>query len=353
MRYFYPFLFLIFLPQLSFAQEEKEQVQLIHQCMQQFPDKTQFAVALIDGNEVRHLGFEKSKGKILPTKNAQHVFQIGSLSKVFTTHLLLKLIQAGKIESLDAKVRENTSLLLKGNPDFTFRQLASHSSGLPADPDNLGTTIFNARNPYKEYTAEKLKDYLAERLELEAAPGTAYKYSNLGMTLLGYVLSEISGQNYEELLQAYILRDLNMTSTSTDASTLDNPLTLGYNKKGKETPYWEFKVVAPAGAILSTTEDLTKYVQGSFIALEKELAAMREVQIEGSDKMEVALAWHVIKGYSQSPFLWHNGGTGGFKSSLGLNPDSQKSVIILTNVGRSSTRRAIDTLCYELMKSLE
>lgn len=329
----------------------KNQVDLIHKTLKKLPDRTEFAIALVHGDEVIHYGITKEDGELKEIENKDHIFQIGSVSKVFTTQLLVHMVNEGSIKSLDEAVADMLPVKMKGNPVFTFRQLASHSSGLPSDPGNLNTTIFTAKNPYKKYSEENLIKFLTEDLRMEASPGSRYNYSNLGMTLLGFSLTQISGKTYEHLLQQEIFGPLGMENSSTEKGSLKKIFVQGLNKNGNPVPYWDFQVAAPAGAILSTTEDLTKYVQGNFKALENELASMKKTQVLVDEKMDVALGWHIIKNHSPQPFLWHNGGTGGFKSSLGLRLEDKKGVILLTNVGRGPMRKEIDLLCYKLMAS--
>jgi len=336
--------------QLKISLEEKE---LIVKQIAEFPDQSEFSIAFVEGEEVLYYGLRKEKSGIKEVENQHHIFQIGSLSKVFTTQLLLFMIEEGKIKSLDEPVSENIELAIKGNPGFSFRQLASHSSGLPADPDNLGTTIFNAKNPYKEYSKEKFESYLQESLVMENQPGEAYKYSNLGMTLLGYAISEVSGQSYEALLQEKIFGPLGMTQSSTFRDQLEGSFVEGRNKKGKITPAWDFQIVAPAGAISSNVTDLVKWVHWNFDAMKNSFSEMGETQFAHNEHMDIALGWHIRKTPSKTPFLWHNGGTGGFKSCLALNAEQEKAVIILTNVGRSALRGQVDILCFKLMTMQE
>ena len=130
--------------QIGISAEEKE---LIETHLSLFPNQTEFSLAIINGNELSYYGLKKEKGEFKEIDNRSHIFQIGSISKVFTSQLLLFLKKEGQIKKLDDPLHEYIKLPLKGNPSFSFRQLASHSSGLPRDPDNLGTTIFNAKNP--------------------------------------------------------------------------------------------------------------------------------------------------------------------------------------------------------------
>ena len=224
---------------------------------------------------------------------------------------------------------------------------------MPRDPDNLGTTIFNAKNPYKKYSKEKFENYLQKSLAIENPPGKAYRYSNLGITLLGYALSEISGKTYESLLQENIFGPLEMEQSSTNRTQLSGNFVAGRNKKGKKTPAWDFQVVAPAGAISSTVEDLVKWTYWNFDILKNSFSEMGKTQFAHNENMDIALGWHIRKVPSKTPFLWHNGGTGGFKSCLALNAEQEKAVIILSNAGRSAIRGQVDILCFKLMTMQE
>jgi CubicO group peptidase (beta-lactamase class C family) len=330
------------------------QIDSIAEVVSSFPSETQFSIAIINDGRLVFYGLERREGKLQRVFNSNSVFEIGSLSKVFTTQLLLHAVQKSKID-LDQKVSEASLLVFKGNPEFTFRQLANHTSGLPSIPSNMGTTIFNADNPYAKYSEAKLKTYLSEKLELNGAPGERYEYSNLGMGLLRYTLVEVEDTDYKTMLQQQIFEPLKMINSTADRAEVKQNLVQGYNRNGKPTPYWDMGALEGAAGIYSTTADLAKYAIWSFDALNDELSLMKQKSFSVTPNTDIALGWHIIKNKTEKPFLWHNGGSGGFKTSMAIDPDKKQAVIVLTNVGATFNNRKqlIDNLCFELMRSIE
>jgi CubicO group peptidase (beta-lactamase class C family) len=330
------------------------QIDSIAEVVSMFPNETQFSIAIINDGKLVFYGLERKEDKLHRVFNSNNVFELGSLSKVFTTNLLINQANEGKID-LDGLVKEITSTKLKGNPDFTFRQLANHTSGLPSIPSNMGTTIFNADNPYAKYSETKLKAYLSEKLELNGTPGEKYEYSNLGMGLLRYALAEMKDADYKTMLRREIFDPLNMINTTADRMDVKQNLVQGYNRNGKRTHYWDMGALEGAAGIYSTTADLAKYALWSFDALNGELSLMKQMSFSVTPDTDIALGWHIIKNKTKMPFMWHNGGSGGFKTSMAINPDKQQAVIVLTNVGATFNNRKqlIDNLCFELMRSID
>lgn len=334
----------------------REQVDLIAATARQFPNESQFAVAIIEGDKVAYYGTKRQHNQLQQQENAGSVFEIGSISKVFTTHLMVNHLNKGEISSLEQPIREKLGFAIVNDPAITFKQLANHTSGLPSVPSNYNSTIFNAKNPYKDYSIKKLEQNLTTKLKLVQPPGEKYIYSNYGMGLLQYIISGISHKDYESLLREQILDALMMRNTTSNRARIAKDILVKpYDRNGKPTSNWDMGALEGAGAILSSVEDLSKYATWCFDALNGELAIMKEKTFTINDKMDIALAWHIVKHKTTQPFLWHNGGTGGYKSSMGINPESKKSVIILTNVGatNNSKKYLIDELCYDLMKSIE
>lgn len=317
-----------------------------------FPDHSQMAIALIQNNKTRFYGVERQHDSLQTLENAHAVFEIGSLTKVFTTHLLMNARNEGLIQSLDAPIAGYGAMAIKDSPAVTFRELANHTSGLPGE---VSGSIFNTdpANPYKRWNRQKLADFLIHE-KLESAPGTKYTYSNVGMALLANTICTLRQQSYERLLQEEVFQPHGMTSTTTDRALIQDRLIQGYNWKGKPTANWDLAAMAGAGAILSTAEDLSRYLKWSFGALRNQFKPMRETTFTINDDLDIALGWHIIKGKTADPFLWHNGGTGGYKSSVAINPDAETAVVILTNIGanKNPKRGLIDNLCFDLMKSI-
>ena len=241
-----------------------EQTGMITSTLAQFPDHSQIAVAVLTGNETLYFGAIRQHDTIRPCNNANSVFEIGSITKVFTTQLLMDAVRSGKIKSLDEPVASYLNYSIKGQPDITFRQLASHTSGLPG---NLSASIFttDAANPYKKWDEEK-RDFLQHDVAMHDAPGQNYLYSNVGMALLATILCSVSERDYEFLLQQNICDPPHMDHTTTNRDQISSDLVQGYNWKGKPTENWDMDAMAGAGAILSTVSDLAIYAGWSMTA---------------------------------------------------------------------------------------
>ena len=332
----------------------KEQVDVITEVLSKFPNESEIAIAIVNNDKTTFYGLKRQNDIIRKTINHQSVFEVGSISKVFTTHLLLNAINDGLIENLESLIQDYSSFTIRGNPQITFKQLANHTSGLP---NNISTSIFNTNrsNPYKKWDEEKFNKFLKEDIEITSIPGEKYIYSNVGMAVLANTISRLKSEKYELLLQNEIFKPLQMTSSTTNRENVQDLLVQGYNWKGKETENWDLAAFEGAGAVLSTSEDLSLYLKWCFAALKTELNIMSQPTISIDDKFAVSLGWHIVKGYTTEPFLWHNGGTGGYKSSMGVNLSNNTGIVILTNIGATNNpqKGMIDKLCYRLIKTIE
>lgn len=330
-----------------------EQLQLITSTLSQFPNESEMAIAILQDGQTTFLGLKRNGDTIRVVPNARRVFEVGSITKVFTTQLLLHAYADQLIKDLDEPIRAYSPYAIKGDPNITFRQLANHTAGLPS---SLSSSIFTTKpsNPYRDWDEERLRKFLENKVRLSSPPGSQYQYSNIGMAILANTVCHLRKTSYEALLQEEIFAPLQMTSTTTDRLAVQKSLVQAYNWRGEATDNWDLAAIAGAGAVLSTVEDLSRYLNWCFDALDNELALMSQPSQSIDDVLSVALGWHMIKGYTPSPFLWHNGGTGGYKAAMGLNRSNRTGLIILSNVGavNNPKRGLIDKLSYELMKTL-
>ncbi|MBK7873080.1 MAG: beta-lactamase family protein [Saprospiraceae bacterium] len=335
------------------AQITNAQMDTIAKFITDFPANTQVSIAIVHGDEVRYYGVKIENGKLITIDNKDKVFEIGSVTKVFTSTLLSNLVKADKVD-LNTTIQECLSQPLNEKVKaITLLQLANHTSGLPRLPEDLfqpGKSDMN--NPYAHYDGKMLEAYLSHQPTLAAAPGTQNAYSNLGAGLLGYVIEQKTGKSYEQLLQEFVTNPYKMTSTTTERSRVAKKMVLGQNAQGVVTSNWDLNALKGAGAILSTVEDLSKFVQANFKP-NAALELQREKTFTINPNLDVALGWHIIKTQSGKTWHWHNGGTGGYTSSLAMDVTGQESVIILTNISAFHPKMSnIDQLCFTLMRTL-
>ncbi|MCC1485546.1 serine hydrolase domain-containing protein [Winogradskyella immobilis] len=356
---------LTFIVNLSFGQTEnvindltikndiisQRQSEIIFEKARIFPNHTQISIAIIKNGKINYYGIIKESDTISTIENQKSVFEIGSISKVFTSTLLADFVIEGKVK-LNENIGNYLKTSIKNNIEISFVDLANHTSGLPRLPINLDLTKVDLKNPYKEYKEKELKEYLSKHLELSNKGKN--QYSNLGAGLLAYILSKISDDKYENLLQNNIFSKYDMQNSTTDITKIKGKLVTGLNNEGKEVPNWDFAVLAGAGGILSTIEDLSYFAISQFDYSNNELKLTREKTFEINENMDIGLGWHIIKSQSENHWYWHNGGTGGYSSSMVIDEKSKNGIIILSNVSAFNPNMGnIDKLCFELMKTLE
>ena len=194
--------------------------------------------------------------------DADTVFEIGSITKVLTSLLLADMVLRGEVAADDPASKFLPASVKM--PDFegapiTLLDLATYTSGLPRMPSNFAPKDWG--NPYIDYTAERLYDYLSNH-KLGFKPGTHYEYANLGFGLLGHILELRAGKSYEELVVSRICAPLGMEDTRiTLTSSMRQRLARGHNAGLAPVPNWDFLALAGAGAFRSTANDLLKFLQ--------------------------------------------------------------------------------------------
>jgi len=318
-----------------------------------FPEATQLAVAIIRNGKLSFAGTIRQGDSLVLVDNRQSAFEIGSITKVFTSTLLAHAV-VSKGLVVHESINKYLPFALKDDTPITFEQLANHTSGLPRMPSNFQLSAFmNPGNPYKNYTEEKLKEYLTKEMRLEHNPGQESSYSNLGAGLLGYTITKYNGKDFETLLRDQVFSPLGMAHTTTLREQLSATLIKGLSETGKEVSNWDLSALAGAGGILSTAEDMSKFALAQFDTSNLALALTQKETFRINDKMGVGLGWHLLYDSPEATWLWHNGGTGGYTSSMALDIERKNGVILLSNVSAFSRHmKNIDELCFALMRTL-
>lgn len=264
------------------------------------------------------------------------VFEIGSITKVFTSVLLADMVARGEValddpisRYLPASVRVPT----RDGRQITLIDLATQFSGLPRLPGNL--TPRDAKNPYADYSVDQLYSFLTG-YQLTRGIGDRYEYSNLGVGLLGHVLAVRAGKTYEQLVTERILDPLGMRDTRIVLpARLKSRLAQGHDEAGNRTASWELPTLAGAGALRSTANDMLKFLRANLdsptSAFARALATTREARRDvPGGPLEIGLGWHILTPFGR-PIVWHNGGTGGYRAFIGLDHPAQRAVVVLSN----------------------
>jgi CubicO group peptidase (beta-lactamase class C family) len=296
-------------------------------------------VGVIDDRGPRYYGYGETSFGNGRTPDENTVFEIGSITKVFTSTLLADLVQRGDL-TLDTPIEDllpaNVTAPTRGGRSITLRSLATHSSGLPRLPGNLAPA--NPSNPYADYTVEQLYDFLSGH-ELARDIGAQYEYSNLGAGLLGHLLALRHGSTYERAIEERIAQPLGMRDTRVALTpSMTSRLALGHAGT-TPVPNWDIPTLAGAGALRSTARDMLTFLAAnaglSETPLSPALHATHEPQAPAGPNMQVALGWHVRTG-ENGETVWHNGGTGGYRTWAGFRPTERVGVVVLTNTSTSA-----------------
>jgi len=293
-------------------------------------------VGIVDEHGPRVISQGKTKAGGAQDVNGDTLFEIGSITKVFTTLLLQDMVDRGELQLGDPIGKFLPSYV--ETPSYNGRQitlvdLATHTSGLPRVPYGLWYMLFHYDDPYAAFTDQKLYKFLSHH-KLRGEIGTNFEYSNLGMMLLGQVLSLKAKTNYESLVLQRICEPLKMNSTCIRLSPeLKSRFAQGHDDSENPVRSWSQPLPA-AGGLRSSVNDMLKFLSAEMGLTHSSLSeAMLKTQIPHytpkDPTMEATgLGWAIDR---KSGIIWHDGGTSGYMSWIDFNTKTRRGVIVLAN----------------------
>jgi serine-type D-Ala-D-Ala carboxypeptidase/endopeptidase len=266
--------------------------------------------------------------------NGDTIFEIGSLTKVFTALLLTEKAHRGDV-SLDDPVSKYLPL----PSSITLQELATNTSGLPRTPANLASK--DRADPFAGYT----RQMLFASLPVSVSPH--WEYSNLGYGLLGQALAP----DYDRAIISRISIPLAMNSTHIALASEEKArLAAGHDDHLSLARPSDFGALAAAGALRSSANDLLKFLS-AFLGYRKTplapaMAAMLDVRRPTTQPGLVnALGWQ-ISTPDALEIIWKDGDTAGFTSFLGCNPRAGVGVVVLSN---ASTSRGVNDIGMHIL----
>ncbi len=279
--------------------------------------------------------------------DAATIFEIGSITKTFTAYVLMAVLMENKIAEtrsiikyLPDSVQQNNNL-----DSISFLSLMNHTSGLPRLPANM--KIANARQPYENYAAEDLFSYLKN---CKLKPDGKSNYSNLGAGLAGVLAERISGRSYAALLDQYIFIPFKMINQDDSSQNKS----VGYFAKDDKAEYWNLNVLAPAGGIHSSANQMLTYLHNmSFPSAGVSKTIMDKLTtqtVSFNPRVGVGLGWHLLNEKNLQPIYWHNGGTYGFSTFCAFTKDKSKAVVVVIN--QFNKNASSDGLGIKIIKRL-
>jgi serine-type D-Ala-D-Ala carboxypeptidase/endopeptidase len=274
------------------------------------------------------------------TLDGDTIFEIGSVTKVFTSLLLADMVNRKEVTLDDPAAKylpENVKMPERSGKSITLLDLSTHSSGLPRLPSNLKPK--DLRNPYADYSVDDLYQFLSS-YELPRDRGSdlkdsEFEYSNLGGGLLGHLLAYRAGTDYETLIATRITRPLNMPDTSiTLSSSMKERMATGHNTAMlAPTSNWDLPTLAGAGALRSSANDMLTFLEAFLGYKETPLAPAMKAMLEVRrtlGKANIGLGWFIFPTDGRE-IANHDGGTGGFCSYVGYDPKERIGVVVLSN----------------------
>ena len=264
------------------------------------------------------------------------LFEIGSITKVFTALLTADMAQRGELK-LDDPVANYLPASVKiperNGRQITLVDLATHTSGLPRMPGNFRPK--DPENPYVDYTVDQLYAFLSS-YELRRDIGVKFEYSNLGFGLLGQALARRAGMDYEKLVVARICDPLGMKSTRiTLSEPLQKRFAAGHSADLVTVSAWDIPTLPGAGALRSSANDLLVFLAAMLGYTDNPLAAAQKatlatVRPTGSPFVDSALGW-AIDTRGGAEIIWKDGGTGGYRTFIGYSPKTRVGIVALSN----------------------
>jgi CubicO group peptidase (beta-lactamase class C family) len=295
--------------------------------------------------------------------DADTVYRIGSITKMFTALMLEQLVEAGKVHLSDPVEKYFPEInTVKGRlpnaPPITLIQLATHTSGLDREPSNVQEAT---AGPVADW--EKTLIAALPKLHYQFEPGTRFFYSNIGYAILGAALSRAAGESYVDYVPKHIFQPLGMTHSALELNPqILRHLSKGYQPMGpggkvdSETPQREnekgrgYKV--PNGAIYTTVGDLARFVsflmgQGPENVLKTSSLDLFQMQMIVPADIALSSGYGIgfqVDRRNNYVAFGHGGSVAGYNSMLLINRQKGIGVIVFSNGAANPTALAQQSL---------
>ncbi len=320
------------------------------------PARVGLSIGIVQHGQVYFYNFgstEKGKGR-RPTP--QTVYEIGSISKTFTSLLLAHAVLEKRV-SLDDDIRKYLpgaypNLARNGQP-IKLVHLANTTSRLPdnlpqgpARPANPDSAVAAAVKALRGYTKQNFYDDL-HQARLDTIPGLLPRHSNVATQLLAYILERVYRASYEELLARYINKPLQLA----DPAGAGPPL-VGYNENGNPMPRLDLPTVVAAGGLRYSAADMVKYLRYQLAEKDPAVRLTHQPAWGRMDEQAVGFNWNLEKTVNGERMLQHSGGTFGCASYCELYPDQQFGLVLLANESDRETQGSLQAVAGQLVEGL-
>ena len=318
-----------------------------------------------DKNETKWAGSFGFSNGVQPMK-VENTFSICSISKLFTAVAIMQLVEDGKI-NLDDPIQKvlpwfDINNDFKDAPELTIKSILSHSSGLPRESNHPYWSWPDFPFPTKQDVIDEL-----ENQEMLYPPSKYYQYSNLGLSLLGFIVEEVTETSFDDYVNQNILIPLSMNNTKTYMSSEDygKNLTLGYsslnrNNEREKVNFFNADGIAAAAGFTSNVEDLAKFARWQIDlikSLEKKILSPQTLklmhEIHWDDELTSVTRGLGFGVYNFNGDNWvgHGGSCPGYRSQLYINTSKELAYSVMINSSGTSPTKYIDGI-HEILSNV-
>ena len=339
----------------SFQARAQSLEQQINQVLEaQFEDNGPGAVFLVakEGEVIYQNALGLANLELEAPMQPDNVFEIGSMTKQFTSIGILMLMEEGKLSLQDEITIYIPDYPTQGHT-ITIHHLLTHTSGIK------NFTSVKGLNAIAQKDMEPLEmiDFFKNE-PMDFAPGEAFKYNNSGYVILGYIIEQASGMSYADFVEQRIFKKLGMTASRyASRSTVVSKRASGYHKREhySNARHISYSIPYASGSLMSMVGDLFKWEEGIknhvLISEKTTQMAFTNYTLNNGDPINYGYGWH-IKDLDGTLSYQHGGSIFGFKSMGVYLPDADIYVVGLSNCDcNSPTQIARDIAAMVLNQS--
>ena len=328
-------------PLSSFSQSKPDQIDALLKRYAEYGQFNGSALVAQNGKVIFKSGYGLANMEWNIPNTPDTKFRLGSITKQFTSMLIMQLVQEGKVK-LDGKITDYLPDYPKKTGDrITIHELLTHTSGIPGYtefPD-----FFQHKSIEPSTPTEFVKYFADSALLFE--PGTKWSYSNSGFFLLGVIIEKVTGKPYEQVLRERIFDPLGMNSSGYDHFTTIIPKRAAGYEKGISgwinAPYLDMSLPYSAGSLYSTVEDLYTWDQALYtdkLLPDGLKEKMFKPYAHAFGQFWYGYGWMMGKlaeGRSTDSVdvIQHGGGINGFNTLICRFPGDRSLVVLMNNTG--------------------
>ena len=297
-----------------------------------------YVIGVVIGDSSYIFGYGSISKDSLKIPDENTIFELGSLTKVFTASLVQRLVEKGKMD-FDSSLNHYLPINLKNKTakELTLVSLLSHTSGLPKMPLEFGVKEKEDNNPYAFYTKRDLQEFYQNYFFNKKKKGD-YLYSHLNYDLVELAIENACKKSFEEVLQEELLNPLNLQDTRLHLNQAQQKrLATGYSLSHKTTPAWSFQSFQASQALKSTAHDLMAFLKVNLHQQHTDFSesfshihqAIAKTSI--SKHVSVGKGWHILKNRRYYSTIAHSGSTSGHRVFMGFIKETKTGVVILSN----------------------